>query len=174
MPDVVVRPLTPADAEAFRQIRLRALEEAPGAFAESAEEFRAVPLDQVRARLARMDGGNFLLGAFDGPELIGTAGFGQGGRLKDRHKGRVWGVYVRAGYRAHGVGRQLLLELLRRALAIPGLERILLTVGVEQAAARALYRSLGFEVFGHEAHALKVGGSYVDEDHLVFTKPEAP
>jgi hypothetical protein len=45
---------------------------------------------------------------------------------------------------------------------------IILTVGAGQAAARRLYSSLGFELFGHEPHALKVGDVYVDEDYMVF------
>jgi hypothetical protein len=27
---------------------------------------------------------------------------------------------------------------------------------------------LGFEIFGHERHALKVGETYVDEDYMVY------
>jgi len=171
---ISVRPLTPRDGEAFREIRLEALERAPRAFAESTEEFRARSVEAVSARIGHMGADDFLLGAFEGTQLVGTAGFARGERLKDRHKGRVWGVYVREHHRAQGVGRQLLSELLRRASLQPGIEHIILTVGTEQAAAKRLYSSLGFEVFGHERHALKVGENYVDEDYMVFTKPEAP
>jgi ribosomal protein S18 acetylase RimI-like enzyme len=174
MATITVRPLTSLDVEAFREIRLEALERVPRAFAESAEEFRATSVETVAARLGQMGAHEFLLGAFDGPQLIGTAGFARGERLKDRHKGRVWGVYVRKDSRAKGVGRQLLSELVRRAFLQAGLEHIILTVGTEQASAKRLYASLGFEVFGRERHALKVGETYVDEDYMVFTKPEAP
>ncbi len=174
MPDVTVRALAAKDAEAFREIRLEALERVPRAFAESAEEFRAASRETVAARLRRIGAHGFLLGAFDGPRLIGTAGFARGERLKDRHKGRVWGVYVRENHRAQGVGRLLLSELLRRALLEQEIEHILLTVSTEQAAAKRLYASLGFEVFGSERRALKVGEIYVDEDYMVFTRPETP
>jgi len=170
---ISIRPLTPGDAQAFFEIRLEALEQVPGAFAESAEEFRATSIDAIEARLSRMGGGSFLLGAFAGSRLIGTAGLARGERLKDRHKGRVWGVYVRSDHRAQGVGRELLSELIRRASLETGLEQVVLTVGTEQSAAKALYSSLGFEVFGRERHALKVGESYVDENYMVFTKPRS-
>jgi len=62
----------------------------------------------------------------------------------------------------------MLHELLRRVSLLPGLELVMLTVGVDQTAARRLYASAGFEVFGRERHALKVGDSYVDEDYMVF------
>jgi RimJ/RimL family protein N-acetyltransferase len=69
-------------------------------------------------------------------------------------------------------------QTLQRAQSLRGLERIILTVGDRQSAAKRLYTSLGFVVFGHERRALKItDGSrceYVDEDYMVFeTKPRA-
>jgi hypothetical protein len=38
-----------------------------------------------------------------------------------------------------------------------------------------LYRSLGFESFGCERKALKIGGRYIDEENMVFqVKPSYP
>jgi len=33
----------------------------------------------------------------------------------------------------------------------------------------SLYRSLGFELFGREPHALKVGGRFIDEEYMAMT-----
>ena len=44
----------------------------------------------------------------------------------------------------------------------------LLAVGTVQNAARQLYRSRGFQSFGIEPNALKIGGAYVDEDHMIL------
>ena len=62
----------------------------------------------------------------------------------------------------------MLAELLRRASMFQGLEQVMLTVGVEQPAARRLYCAAGFELFGSEPRALKVGDSYVDEEYMTF------
>jgi hypothetical protein len=40
-------------------------------------------------------------------------------------------------------------------------------VATTQQAARQLYRSFGFETFGTEPAALKVGSDYIDEDYMV-------
>jgi RimJ/RimL family protein N-acetyltransferase len=39
---------------------------------------------------------------------------------------------------------------------------------VENAAAQALYRSLGFKSFGIEPRAMRVGDKFYDEEHMVL------
>jgi ribosomal protein S18 acetylase RimI-like enzyme len=103
---------------------------------------------------------SFVVGAFDGKQLVGIAGFYREKGLKTRHKGRVWGVYVTPGERGKGVGRGILQMLLERA-ALIGAEQIGLSVTTTQTAAIALYRSLGFESWGCEPKALKIGDRYM-------------
>jgi len=164
-----VRILGESDAEAFHQMRRERLDQDPHAFAESPSEAAAISLESVRARLRQSSGENFVVGAFS-PEgaLVAMAGFARSPRLKSRHKGTIWGVYARSAVRGQGVGRAVLTALIDRARREPGLEQIHLTVSVGQHAAKALYKSLGFQVFGMERHALKVDGQYVDEDHMVL------
>lgn len=162
-------PLGAQDADAFFRLRLHALEQSPRAFGESAEEHRATSIEVVRKRLGSASDENYVLGAFSGSKLVGTVGFGRSMRRKQRHKARIWGVFVDEPYRGQGIARRLLSEVLERAKALPELEQIILTVGDEQKAAKSLYASLGFTVFGHEPRALKIAENiYVDEDYMVF------
>ena len=96
------------------------------------------------------------------------ASLARSGGQKEAHKGRIYGVYVAARHRNKGAGRALLARLLELATADPSLEQVLLSVALSQDAARRLYHSLGFETFGTEPRALKVGPTYVDEDHMIF------
>jgi ribosomal protein S18 acetylase RimI-like enzyme len=59
-------------------------------------------------------------------------------------------------------------EAIAQARTIPGLEQLLLAVVTINDAARRLYRSLGFEVYGLEPRALKQGEQYWDEELMIL------
>jgi ribosomal protein S18 acetylase RimI-like enzyme len=167
---MIIRALTEADAQTYRDIRLRMLKEEPAAFTASYEECSQRPLSSVVERLRdennRPD--NFILGAFEGEPLLGTVGLWRESGAKTRHKGNIWGMYVAPEARGQGIGRALLQEATARAKTLPALEQIQLGVVVTQTAARQLYASLGFVVFGVEKRAVKIGEAYLDEELMVL------
>ena len=162
------RKLTEDDAEVFWRLRLQALETDPVSFAESPEEHRRMTVEAVASRLRSGDAENFVVGAFDGKELVGMTGFYRDALLKRRHIGHIWGVFVSPSARRKGVGRALLTEIICLAKALAGLRCVRLMVAAPQESARRLYEAAGFRVFGTEPTSLKIGEQFVDEYHMTL------
>jgi ribosomal protein S18 acetylase RimI-like enzyme len=167
-PVMEIRVLTESDTDAFLELRLEGLERDPKAFVESPEEHRARPRDITVGRLAAGNDDSFVLGAFEQNRLVGVVGFLRNEKAKYRHKAYIWGMYVTQAARGRGIGRELMRTLLDRARKMPGLEQITLSVTVSQSAAKQLYESLGFEVFGREPNSVRAVGETVDEEHMVL------
>lgn len=162
---IQIRELTPDDVEAYREIRLRALKEHPEAFGSSYEESVKRPIESYLDRL-KPKHNNFILGAFIEGNLLGTVGMFQHEGLKDHHKGVIWGMHTATEAQGQGIGRALLTAAIERARQIPDLELLQLSVVTKNVSARNFYLSCGFEIYGLEPHALKLGDTYLDEEHM--------
>ncbi len=165
---VEIRPLQPGDAPAFRALRLEALQREPDAFGSSFAEEAALS-EAEHARFIRSGPTRAAFGAFLEGALIGMLGLYAFEQAKTRHKGRIWGVYVRDAHRGRGVAAALLAAAVAFARSVPDLEMLQLTVGVHSGAARRLYETAGFHAYGTERHGMKLGpGDYRDEILMVL------
>jgi RimJ/RimL family protein N-acetyltransferase len=154
---IEIRHLKSADVVAYRDMRLAALRESPGAFGSTFERESAQPLAWFQDRL----GNTQVVGAFRSSELVGIAGFARREGEKEKHKGLLWGMYVRPDARNARIGRQLIEAVIDHARH--HVELIQLSVVKENKRARGLYASLGFIEYGVERNSLKQRGHYYDE-----------
>ena len=159
-----IRRLTPDDAPAYRELRLRALREHPQAFTSDWEEASTRPPAESRQRLASVS--VTFWGAFDeGGALAGMVGLECASRAKERHKGTVVAMYVSREAAGRGLGRELLQALMVHAAAI-GLTDLVLTVTEGNSSAIRLYREAGFAAFGTEPRAIVVEGQPHAKVHM--------
>jgi ribosomal protein S18 acetylase RimI-like enzyme len=160
-----LRLLEASDVDAYRRLRLEALQNEPKAFSSSFETEIGLRLSHYRERFTH-SAENYVSGAWIDAELIGIVGFVRETAPNREHVGSVWGTYVSPRHRARGVGRRLLADLIERSRRLPGLERLRVTVLSDNAQARRFYESLGFAAWGTETAALKVDGVDYGEIHL--------
>ena len=159
--------LLPHHAPAYRALMLDAYARHPDAFTSSVDERAALPLAWWEARLAQTpDAAVAVWASMAGDAIQGVAGLSFERREKVRHKATLFGMYVHPEQRAQGLGRQLVDAVLTHARALPHIALVQLTVSEGNAGAIALYRAAGFEPWGCEPLAVRVGEGFVRKWHM--------
>jgi ribosomal protein S18 acetylase RimI-like enzyme len=158
-----IRRLLASDSDRFQALRLQALRDSPGAFSSSYEE----ECDTSPAAVAQFLTDRIMLGAFVGVDLVGMIGVGREAMRKTRHKGFIRAMYVAPGQRGAGLAKRLVTEALAVLEAMDGVRQVTLAVTSGNAAAMALYVSLGFTPFGREPDSLLIDGVMYEDTHMV-------
>jgi ribosomal protein S18 acetylase RimI-like enzyme len=161
MSEFHIRRLAREDARDYRAIRLAALQGDAAAFGSSYSAEVGRTLDEFAQRLET----SIVYGAYADGRIVGMAGVKRYDGARERHKGFVWGTYVRPDLRGRGVARALMEALLESASGV--MEQLTLAVTKDNLAAIALYRELGFEAYGTEPRALKSTDGYADDVLMV-------
>lgn len=167
----MIRPLTPADLDAFLALRQQSWTTDPLSWDHDPGD--TVDREEWRLRMEAIPNERFILGYFltedrDQPELAGIIGFTRFEKLKRRHRAMVWGVYVSPAARGLGASKLLLEECLKRARRMEGLHHLVLSVSNHATAAIRLYQGAGFREWGREVEAARTGEVAMDEIHMVL------
>ena len=142
-----LRKLTSHEVGLHRDLRLRALRDAPDSFGETLADAAARSMSywEELTRSVTEPGRHVMFVACEDEDVLGSA-YG----LLDRERGdagRVGGVWVEPAWRRRGVGRALLQEVFGWARA-RGLSRLCLSAPAHSPAAIALYSRVGFRDTG--------------------------
>ena len=157
---MIYRRLEAQDYPAYEALRYFALDYAPSAFGSSNVEEKEYREKRFMERVNHSD--HFILGAFDEGELVGIVGFLAHQRIKTKHKGDLISMFVDPESHGKGIGSALVKMALEEAFSYPQICKIDLSVEANNSAAIALYRKMGFEEWGRERDALRIGEEFVD------------
>jgi ribosomal protein S18 acetylase RimI-like enzyme len=160
---VTIRQLTVGDLELFREIRADALHKYPQSFGTVEEEQGG---DVMVAAYRHWLSGT-IFGAFERQILVGTAGFYVSHEKRSDHRGHIYTVYVKETSRGKGIGHRLIKELL--ALAETRVEQVHLAVVLTAKAAIKTYKRNGFEIYGTDPRAIRIGDVTYDK-YLMIKK----
>ena len=162
--EIALRTALPSDAAALRDLRLEALASFPEAFSSDYETSSLETENDWAARLERhVDSDeNVIYLAEAGEELVGMTGLFRNMRVKVRHAGMIWGVYVRPAWRGLRVSEALINACLGWARD-HRLVIVRLAVILPNAPAFRCYRACGFEVYGLEPKSIYWKDHYYDE-----------
>ena len=98
--------------------------------------------------------------------LVAAAGVLRSGRVKQRHRAMVWGVYTTPRCRGRGYAGLVVSACIAHARAWDGVDVIALSVSAKSHGARRVYEKLGFVAWGREPAAMRIEGEDLDEIHL--------
>jgi GNAT superfamily N-acetyltransferase len=135
--DVEIRPVAPDEASALRELRLRALADAPGAFAQTL----ATEASHPHCHWTQLARAASVFVAIGNHRWVAMAA----GRWYDEDSGvaQLWGLWVDPGWRRAGIGAGLVAEVDRWAAA-RGARRLRLGIIVGGTDVERFYTRLGF------------------------------
>ena len=161
-----IRQLHGNDAESYRALRHEALLKNPEAFGSSYEDERNYAASDYRQRLDSKF--TYTFGAFNESQLVGVVTLVPEGKVKLKHRANIFAMYVTPAQRGQSTGRLLMKKAIQQANELTNIEQIYLTVNASNEPAKKLYTSLGFETYGLDKNAMRIDGSYHDEELMVL------
>jgi RimJ/RimL family protein N-acetyltransferase len=135
------------------------------------DNFRIATEDENNAPFPTKDrDDSFTLSAYLDNCLAGVVSFTRDGtdRIKLRHKGILFRMYVSPVFRGKGIGKVLVKAVIERVRTNTNIEQINLTVIASNSTAKKLYEQVHFVTFSSERNAIKWKGKYFTEDQMVL------
>lgn len=163
--ELVIRPLTVTDWKKFRDLRLKALTEAPKAYGiavedeayRSDDEWKKICIDSYHGDskwyyVAEAEG--TLVGVLGATEIFGK---------HMRHQVEICSAYVEEPFQRQGIMTQLYAALKARLQQVPHLEQMIVWVTLHETQnAMPMFEKFGFKYAGKLSKTVKFEDSYYD------------
>lgn len=166
MSKLEIRRILPADMDLWFKMRIESLYDSPSAFLASPETELARGIESFRERISKGGDDNVIFACFDGAQIVGSVGLVRESHLKAKHKGTIWGMYLRPEYRGKQIGKKLIQTAIDFARDRMKLKKVDLSVEASRDSAKRLYSSMGFQQWGREKFAMQIDGKYYDEEYM--------
>jgi RimJ/RimL family protein N-acetyltransferase len=159
---IILRPGHEADAQAYRELRLQALQNHPEAYSSDLKANKQKPMTHWEERLRSLGAENMIFFALSGDRLIGMCGIYRGNSPKTHHSATVVSVYVQPEWRGLQIAEGLINQCIEWARA-QEIKILKLAVVTTNSAAIRCYARCGFKVYGIEPQAILNDGIAYDE-----------
>ena len=157
----MIKSIGPENIEDFIQIRSDSLNLFPYAFG-SAPNAEIIKEETIK-NLALKNDSDFILGYYNEEEkLVGIAGCVREKGIKYNHKAFIWGMFVYPEYQKMKIGEQLLLACIEKMKKVAGVQKMTLCATHVSIPALALYKKLGFKIYGEEKNAMRWNDKALD------------
>lgn len=168
---MTIRLLTTESSQAYRDLRLQALQTDPKSFLADYETEKQKGMDSFswELRYAALPPVSGYYGVFAGDndqELVGYALLDQVTLDKQQHIAYLYNLYIDPNHRGKGYATALFEQLCTLAKQA-GIERIFITCNSKNIGAQALYKKLGFQQYSVREKSVKWRGEYDDEIEMV-------
>ena len=157
-----IKRLTQADWKIWKELRLEALKSSPESFGSSYEEESNWSDSEFQNTLEK----SHIFGAWQDNRLVSCAAFYSLNLNKTKHRGVLWGMYTKAEYRKQGLADALMKVIINHAKS--KVIQLHLSCVTSNTTAVSFYQKHGFEIYGTEPRALKIGEAYFDEHLMVL------
>ena len=153
---MVIRPISMEDAADMNRMRIM------NGVKENILGIASERLSDTEAFIRALSPNDHLLVAEVNGTVVGCAGLQASSKPRTRHTAG-FGIMIHADHQRQGIGKALMTAILDIADNWLKLKRVELCVFVENEAAIALYRKMGFVVEGTKKYAAVRNGRYADE-----------
>ncbi len=155
------------ELEDYKNLRLESLREEPQAFGSSYKDQKDLPNEDWQTWLDRYKEGkrNWMIFASNSQKLIGMMGAYQTDLDFENKEANIIAVYVTKQSRGKGVSKILMKGLLDKLTNKTSIQKIKLSVNIDQIAAIKLYESFGFKVV--EKDTVVLGDGKAHDEYLM-------